>query len=168
MNKSTFLLLSLPVLISGCSSNRHEVIEREYAWIDAMRAKDTASLMNIMAPDFRLTFEELPEFMLTIDNGQPVPGTPRWRWLANLEGMSFGPVEVHRIDTVEIAEDLIAVNMKMYLHEWRDESGEVIPPYYDLTDIWLNRDGQWRVITRYSRPLDASTPRSTPDFVAGD
>jgi hypothetical protein len=168
MHKPTLPLIALAIALSGCSSKHHEVIEREYAWTEAMRAKDTDALLEIMAPDFRLTFEEIPEFMLTVDNGQPVPGTPRWRWLANLEGMSFGPVEIHDIETVEIADDLVAVNMRMYLYDWREASGETIPPFYDLTDVWLNRDGQWRVITRYSRPLDASTLPSDPDFVSKD
>lgn len=168
MRNALVTLVLLAVLLPGCATSHIDVIEREYAWTEAMRTKDTEALLDIMAPDFRLTFEEIPGFMLTIDNGQPVPGTPRWRWLANMEGMAFGPIEIHDIDTVEIADDLVAVNMRMYLHDWREPTGEMIPPYYDLTDVWLNRDGTWRVITRYSRPLDASTPRSAPDFVSED
>ncbi len=166
MHRAMFPLLLITITLPGCITSHTEVIEREYAWTEAMRINDTDALFNIMAPDFRLTFEEIPEFMLTIDNGQPVPGTPRWRWMANAEGMSFGPIEIHDLDTVEIADDLVAVNMRMYLHDWREPTGEVLPPFYDLTDIWVNRDGEWRVITRYSRPLDESTPRSTPDYVS--
>lgn len=161
----TILILLILAAPGTGASERHEVVQREFAWADAMRAKDMAALRDIMAPDFRLTVEEIPEFMLTIDNGEPVPGTPRSRWLANLEDMSFGPVEISNVNTVNIASDLVAVNMWMYLEDWRGPDG-TIPALYELTDIWLNRDGQWRVITRYSRPLDPSTPRPKPEYVA--
>jgi len=152
------------VFLAGCATSRHAVVEREHAWTRAMQAKDTAALKDIMAPDFRLTFEQIPPFLLTIDNGEPVPGTPRWRWIENTMAMSFGPIELYNIDTVEIADDMVAVNHWMYLEDWTEPDGTPIPPLYELTDIWLNRDGDWRVITRYSRPLDPDTPRPAPDY----
>ena len=154
-------LIITAATFTGCATSSHHLIEKERNWADAMHAQDRAVLEEIMAPDFRLTFEEIPPFMLTVDNGNSVPGTPRWRWIANTEAMSFETVEMYNMQVVEITEDLAAVNMIMNLPNWAEPDGTIIPPLYEVTDIWLNRDGTWRAITRYSRPLPADTQLPT-------
>lgn len=163
----TLFAPALP-LLAACSGTHHAaVIDREVELITAMQRKDMATLESVMAPDFRLTLEEIPPFALTIDEGNPAPGLPGWRWRANLGSMTFGQIEIAGVDAISIADDLIAVNMTMTLDEWVSDGPagpEDISGIYDLTDVWVNRDGEWRVISRYSRPRpDAQRPR--PDFV---
>ena len=164
---------SLAVFLGACASSgvHTEVVDREVEWATAMRANDLDALEQIMAPDFRLTGKEIPPFAMTIDNGNPGPGLAGWRWRRNLSGMSFGTIEMANVETFEIADDLIAVNMRMYLDEWsaagpggaQDLSGS-----YDLTDIWVNRDGAWRVQSRYTRPVGRTAARPVPEHVIGD
>lgn len=164
-------LLAALSLMPACATSDHAaVIDREVRWATAMRDKDMPTLEGLMAPDFRLTHEAIPPFALTIDEGNPAPGLPGWRWRRNLDAMSFGRVELAGVDAVSIDDDLIAVNMTMTLDEWTadgpdgvgDNSGS-----YDVTDIWVNRDGEWRVFSRYARPYDGGA-RPRPDFVIDD
>jgi hypothetical protein len=162
------LVAGLAISLSAdCVSQDKAVLDREIEFVTAMQAKDMTALEQLMAPDFRLTLEEIPPFALTVDQGNPSPGLPGWRWRANLASMSFGRIELAGVETISLAEDMVAINMTMTLEEWtargpagtQDNSGT-----YDLTDIWLNRDGTWRIISRYSR-LRQDAERQEPDFV---
>ena len=144
------------------------MLAREVAWAEALRHKDMETLEELMAPDFRLTLRELSPFALTADEGNPAPGLPGWRWRRNVTGMSFGRIELASIEVIPIAEDFAAVNMRMTLAEWRSESPEGSRDHsgvYDITDFWVARDGVWRAIGRYSRPLDESATSPEPDYV---
>jgi hypothetical protein len=156
------------LILPACAvSGHHAVIQREIDFATAMQQKDIAALEDIMAPDFRLTLEKIPPFALTIDEGNPSPGLPGWRWRGNLEQMSFGRIEMARVDSVRISDDLVAVNMVMTLDKWVAEDprgARTLSGSYELTDTWLNRDGTWRIIGRYSRPRP-DMQRPSPDFV---
>ena len=163
--------MPLLALLPACATSDHAaVIDREIEMATAMRAKDIQTLEGLMAPDFRLALQEIPPFAMTVDNGNPAPGLPGWRWRGNLANMSFGRIELAGVDAVSIDEDLIAVNMTMTLDEWTaegQEGADDLSGSYDLTDIWLNRDGEWRIFSRYSRPRPG-VDRPRADFVIGE
>ncbi len=163
------VLATLLASLTGCAGPiaAQAVIDREIEWASAMQRKDIAALEGLMAPDFRLTLEEIPPFAMTIDEGNPSPGLAGWRWRQNLAGMSFGRIEMASVDVKPISGDIVAVNMRMTLEEWTADGpggADDLSGVYDLTDIWVDRDGTWRVISRYSRPLEGA-PRPRPDFV---
>ncbi|NRA57627.1 MAG: nuclear transport factor 2 family protein [Phycisphaerales bacterium] len=163
------VLAALAAPLVGCTSmeTARTVIDREVELASAMQRKDIAALEGLMAPDFRLTLQEIPPFAMTIDEGNPSPGLPGWRWRQNLTGMSFGRIELASVDVKPISGDMVAINMRMTLEEWTADGpggADDLSGVYELTDIWVNRDGTWRVISRYSRPLDGAA-RPRPDFV---
>ena len=129
MNKAPIAvcLATGALLLPGCESFElhSRIIDRSATMATAMQQKDMETLERVMAPDFRLTLEEIPPFALTVDQGNPAPGLPGWQWRENLQGMSFGRITMSSIDTVQLADDLMAMNMRMTLEEWTttDERG---------------------------------------------
>lgn len=122
------------------------LLEREQAWTDATRNHDYDALEQIMAAEFRLTFVILMER----------PGKPevtREMWLENLANMTFGAVEMQDLRVAAYGENVATVRMRMILHDWKLLDDQ-LPPNYDLTDIWVFRDGRWQVINRISEPID--------------
>ena len=128
-----------------------DLLRREAELTDAARSHDDTALDQILAPEFRLTFVRLTD----------MPGKPeitRERWLENLRSMTFGPVEMQDQIVTMQGENVATVRMNMVLHDWR-MLGNLIPPNYDLTDIWVRRDGRWQLVNRISEPLDFSGSR---------
>ncbi len=110
-----------------------------------MRGHDFAALEGILAAEFRLTFVESSDR----------PGKPevtREQWLENLKQMTFGPVEMRGMRVTMQGERVAAVRMRMTLEEWKF-GDSLIPPEYDLTDVWVHRDGRWQVVNRISEPV---------------
>jgi len=124
---------------------RAGVLEREQAWADAIRARDTEALRGILAGEFRLTFVDLP--------GAP-PEVTREQWLGNLAVMSFGPVTMSDQRVTMHGDNVATVRMRMVLEEWTVPD-RTLPPVYDLTDTWVLRDGRWQVVSRISEPVES-------------
>lgn len=126
------------------------LMDREREWADAMSAHDFERLNDILAEEFRLSFVDFPGAL------------PREGWLANLRGMTFGPIDMKHSTITMHGENVATVRMRMTLQDWRF-GDDLFPPDYDLTDIWVLRDGRWQVINRISEPLDPSGPAPGPD-----
>ena len=82
---------------------------RSAAVAEAMAAHDIETLESIMAVDYRLMFDEVPPFGMPAPDGTTYPGLPRHMWLGNLVDMTFGPIEMAKVDVKPIADDLVAV-----------------------------------------------------------
>lgn len=133
-------------LLAGCTSHAaSNVRDREHQWTAAMRAHDLGTLDDILAEEFRLSFVDFPGAL------------PREQWLANLENMTFGPIEMDRLRVSMQGENVATVRMRMTLHDWY-WGEDPIPAEYDLTDVWVRRDGRWQVINRISEPLEPMGP----------
>lgn len=159
--KFVLVFASILTLSAGCATGQHAgthkshrnaadeaLKQREQAWADAMRKHDVAALEQILADEFRLTFVEL------IPGRPGKPEVARELWLENLKSMTFGPIEMRDTHITMLGQNVAAVRFRMILADWK--WGEhVIPPNYDVTDIWVLRDGRWQVVNRISEPLDA-------------
>jgi hypothetical protein len=71
--------------------------------------------------------------------------------------MTFGPIEMDRLRVSMQGENVATVRMRMTLHDWF-WGEDPIPAEYDLTDVWVRRDGRWQVINRISEPLEPMGP----------
>ncbi len=142
-------LLALP--LGACQTWKfdagRELVESELAWAEALAAHDWETLDQILAAEFRLTFVELPDF---IPPGAP-PELPRQEWLDNTRQMTFGNVVADSMNIRYHGRNVATVRLEMTLEDWRF-NGNLIPPDYDLTDVWVRRDGRWQVINRISEP----------------
>jgi len=122
------------------------VLGMEQAWTDAMRAHNYAQLETILAEEFRLSMVK------KLDR----PGKPeitREMWLGNLENMSFGPVTMLDMHVTMHGNNRAIVEMHMTLKDWT-MFGNPLPADYDLTDVWVRREGRWRVVARISEELE--------------
>jgi ketosteroid isomerase-like protein len=124
------------------------LIEREHEWTDAMRTHNYESLNQILAQEFQLSFVAFSGAL------------PREGWLANLKSMSFGPITMTDMQVNILSPASATVSMHMHLEDWK-RADETVPPNYQLTDVWVLRDGRWQAKARISHPLDPG-PRPGP------
>ncbi len=158
--RAIIALVGLSAVVLGCQSQhtQHDatgsaytditevLLSREAQWTESMRTHDYNALNDILAPEYRLTFVPL----------LGLPGKPevtRETWLANLDSMTFGPVEMHDQTVTMHGPTVAVVTMHMRLHDWK-WNGQTRPPNYNLTDVWVLRDQGWQVVNRISDPLD--------------
>lgn len=146
MSKWTAALI-IPALLTGCSSfappqltakqfsdpltAAAEVRRLEGDWVVAWNAQDYAFMERVLAP----------QFMLASSGGaQGTTFNNREGWLKNARGMAQLPFEATVVDVI-VSGDTAVATLKA---RWRRKSF--------LTDTWVKRDGQWRVIFRHSAP----------------
>ena len=146
-------VIALAIGVSGCESfgtapRDRLLLEREAEWTRAMREHDLESLDDLLAAEFRLTF-------VGTFAGPPggKPEIDRQQWLANLAGMTFGAIEMQDEQVTRFGHDVAAVRMRMVLHDWRI-GDHPLPADYDLTDVWVHRDGRWQIVNRISEPRE--------------
>ncbi|MDB5492806.1 MAG: SnoaL 3 multi-domain protein [Phenylobacterium sp.] len=128
-------------------SDEIEALEHRFA--EVILAKDMAQLETLLAPEYRLV-------------GVRSTGTsdmPRDAWLAALPGMVFHRFELS-VASVEVFGDtaLAAVQGSWAL----DFNGRRIDESFYVTDIWVRREGGWRIVRRHSSPYQpaAGSPAS--------
>ena len=157
MRAFLFVFVVICGVLPGCAStgsagttDRHihdVILEREHAWVDAMRAHDTNALESILAAEFRLTFSDIAGF----PEGRP-PATSRDYWLGTLSGMSFGPVTIHDAKITRSGERFAVAHMTMTLEDWYIGDRR-LGSTYELVDVWVLRDGRWQAKSRASHSI---------------
>ena len=137
------ILPSCAGLSPACAAQTTAVMERERDWVTAMCGHDTTRLTSILAEEFVLTF---------VDRSQTMSSVPRALWLDNLGHMTFGDVRMAEPVVTMHGEKVATVRMRMHLQDWMVGT-HPLPADYDLTDVWVDRDGRWQVVMRISEPL---------------
>jgi len=109
---------------------------------------DKGALEEILAPEFRLSFVTDPRAPKTLD---------RSAWFEMLDRMSFGAYEILSSKEVEFGE-VAAIHARVSFADWTLD-GRPLPSEFQVTDVFVRRDGQWLCINRISEPVSQS-----PDF----
>lgn len=122
-----------------------ELLELEHAWANAFRGPDLEFLESLLAPDFRLSFADDPRAPLTFSREQ---------WFDRLKLMSFGTLSISTSQESVFA-NVGVVQMRARFEDWRFE-GTLLPAEYDLTDVFVRRDGRWQVVNRISEGVSGS------------
>ncbi len=121
-----------------------EIAAREQALVDALKAMDRPVLEDILAPEFRLV-------------GIRSTGSsdmPRAAWLEAAPEMNFLAFWIDP-PRVELFGDTALAGVDGY---WRiDLRGRRIDERFLLTDVWLRRDGGWRLLRRHSSPYQPAS-----------
>jgi ketosteroid isomerase-like protein len=131
--------------VSGTTSaNKQEILDAEREWADAVMRKDTVAANIILADEFRLTGPELQR----LSTGR---AATKEVWMQTLplidtKSFDFSDMQVTVFGSAAVA----------FVHATLDWSiqGRPLPSHYRLTDLWVNREGRWQVLTRVSEPLD--------------
>jgi ketosteroid isomerase-like protein len=122
---------------ASASSEGQELINAEQEWMTAVAKHDEAALRRIVADDFTMTsafstgeLENKDSFLKNATQG--------------VTGMSFEyhDTQVHMYGDTGVVKTRVKIT---YTFNGQDRSGD-----YMVTDVWVNRDGRWQVVTRHS------------------
>jgi len=157
MRKTRFdvLLAAAALTLCSCASTEARLkeqrtatmLERERLWITAMCDHDEATLQQLLADEFVLTFTDM--------SGAP-GAVPRAQWFDNLRHMTFGAVRIDAPSVTMHGDAVATVRMRMHLQEWKVQD-HALPPLYDLLDVWVRRAGRWQVVMRISEMVEPVT-----------
>lgn len=110
----------------------------------AILAKDYTALEGLLAPEYRLV-------------GVRSTGTsdmPRDAWFAGLGRMTFSRFEPV-VSSVEAFGDMALATVE---GGWTLEfDGRQIDENFYVTDVWVRRDGAWRIVRRHSSPYQPTS-----------
>ena len=134
--------------------SEEELIDRSNTLMSAVDRQDRAAWEGLVAQEFRLE----------------VPGdtafTPRTEWIDNAVGMDwsdfkFHNVKVHFLGDVAVVSSLLDFKITT---SW----GLPISSNTQVTDVWVLRDGEWKIAVRQlGAAAISSTMRMVAGFIAG-
>jgi len=144
--KALFLTVGLATVVAATpahADDRADITALEAQWGKAFLASDYATVRRIVAPEFKL---------LRVESKGSADFTPRDRWLANAQRMTFNEYETKVIDVSVVGKTAVATvegrwKISMAGRGTRDER-------FVLTDTWVKRNGSWQAMFRHSRPLE--------------
>jgi ketosteroid isomerase-like protein len=126
------------------SANEQEILDAEREWADVVMRKDKVAADRILADEFRLTGPDLQR----LSTGR---AATKDIWLGTLELIDTKSFDLSDAQiTVYGSAAVVFVRATI---DWSIQ-GRLLPSRYRLTDLWVNRDGRWQVLTRVSEPLD--------------
>ncbi|MBV9280509.1 MAG: nuclear transport factor 2 family protein [Chloroflexi bacterium] len=114
-----------------------ELMRLEHDWMTAMQRRDSVALNRLMAEDFILT-SVFRGVMFT-----------KWTFIRHtLRSLAVESFEFHE-ERVVAAGDVAMVDTT--LTQKATQNGEPWNLRALLTDVWVQRDGRWQVVIRYTR-----------------
>lgn len=130
-----------------------QVSALERQWTTAFQQKDIVALEELMADGYQLVIAV---------QGMPLQVVPRDAWLKSLEAYDISDVHIDHI-TVRVYGSVAVV--VMLWHQFATLEGQDRSAQFMLTDIWVQQEGQWRIVERHSsRPEHpgAARPATAP------
>ena len=125
-----------------------EIPALEQQWGEAFVKRDFDFIERIVAPEYRLVGADA-------DGSHVV--TPRDAWMKNARLFVHHGFTVETVD-VNVAGDTAVASAKgLWTVSFRP-GAPPMPIRFFVTDTWVRRAGQWRVIHRYSHRLGDSPP----------
>jgi ketosteroid isomerase-like protein len=116
-----------------------EIADLERRFGEAVLTKDVASLQTLLAPEFKLVGVR----------STGAADMPRAAWFAALDRMTFSRFEP-RVSSVEVFGNMALATVE---GGWTLEfDGRRIDEDFYVTDVWVRRDGAWRIVRRHSSP----------------
>ncbi|MEO8289110.1 MAG: nuclear transport factor 2 family protein [Chloroflexota bacterium] len=125
------------------STSEQEILDAEKEWVNVVVHRDKTAADKILADEFRLTGPDLER----LSTGQ---AATKDVWLETLDFIETRSFDLN--DTQVMIYGSAAVVFLRATIDWSIR-GNPLPSNYMLTDLWVNRDGRWQVLTRLSEPL---------------
>ena len=115
-----------------------ELLQRETDWMQAVKEQDIAAVEQILATEFALT-STLPRAF------------DKQRYLSDLPLVKTSTFALHD-SVVHVYGDVAVVRTGLQWEATFD--GRPWEGAFNITDVWVRRDGRWQVVTRHSsRPV---------------
>ena len=118
-----------------------EFTRLELQWMDALAAKDEATLQALVAPEFRIIGAGSTAEDLTND---------RASWLRVGLSRPFPRHEVSNVKVTRLADVAIVQCVLSVTYPPRSLTPEGGRLDFLTTDVWAKRDGRWQVVSRHS------------------
>lgn len=116
----------------------HEILQLSHDWMDAVRVQDRAAVERILADEFALT-STLPSAF------------DKQKYLQDMAAVSVNSFRFHD-SSVRVYGDVVVV--RTHLSWDASFDGKPWQGDFNITDVWVRRDGRWQVVTRHSsRPI---------------
>ena len=115
-----------------------QTLERE--WREALLAKNEDALRRLIHPTFKLVGIR-PSGSVAVD----LDG-----WIEALQKMDIASLEVNVIDCVQFDHVMVGTIDATWQVRYL---GQLIDERVLLTDVWVQEEGQWRVVRRHSSPV---------------
>jgi ketosteroid isomerase-like protein len=122
----------------------NEILEAEQNWVDVIKRNDRDAAALVLADEFRLTGPQLER----LSTGR---AATKDLWLSTLPMIETRAFEFNEVQITVYGS--VAVFFVRASLDWSIQ-GRKLPSNYMLTDLWVNREGRWQVVTRVSEPLD--------------
>jgi ketosteroid isomerase-like protein len=126
------------------SASEQEIVEAEKEWADVVMRKDKHAADMILADEFTLTGPELQR----ISTGR---AATKDVWMETLPLIEVRSFDLNDMQITVYGSAAVAFVSAML--DWSIQ-GRPLPSRYMLTDLWVKREGRWKVVTRVSEPLD--------------
>jgi Domain of unknown function (DUF4440) len=132
-------LLALCVTVSAYDSTEEQTIrEREKSWNDTILKRGVASAETFLSPDY---------FLAIAVPGKPLVTAARKQWLETLKVYSIEEMRLGEM-LLRLYGDVATVAYPYF--QTAKLNGQSISGDFLITDIWVKRDGSWKVAARYS------------------
>lgn len=117
-----------------------ELVQRTEEFNTAFSLRDADRLQRLMVPEY--TFHYIDQS--TVATLRAIPNAPRGKWPAELlRRLSNGPLEWSLIDARIVGNIGIVVSH----YRWSGSlSGQAFRYEGHITDVWVRRQGEWRIL----------------------
>ena len=130
---------ALCMIVSAFDSTDEQMIrEREKAWNAALLKIDVASTETFLSPDY---------FLAIADPGKPLVTVARGPWLEHLKTYFLEEMRVGEM-LVRLYGDVATASYPYF--QQSKLNGPGVSGDFLITDVWVKRDGVWKVAARYS------------------
>jgi hypothetical protein len=130
-----------------------EISRLEQQWGQSFVTRDFDFIERIVAPEYRLVVAS-PEGKYDI--------TPRADWMKNARAFRTSAFAVETVDVNRVGSTAVVSAQGVWTVS-RNVGEAPRAMRFFVTDTWVNRNGQWQVIHRYSHRLpDAAWPPVMP------
>lgn len=118
-------------------------IALERKWMDALKLRDASALSQLIADDFTLVSPRLV-----------IAAGGRDKYFAHaMRGLNLTSYDLDQL-TVRLYGRAAVVSGRV--KQTATVAGEDWGGTFLVTDVWVNRDGAWRVVSRHASPVPAS------------
>lgn len=118
-------------------------IALERKWMDALKLRDASTLSQLIADDFTLVSPRLV-----------IAAGSRDKYFAHaMRGLNLTSYDLDQL-TVRLYGRAAVVSGRV--RQTATVAGEDWGGTFLVTDVWVNRDGSWRVVSRHASPAPAS------------
>lgn len=140
---------SASIVSSDPQTVEQQIISREREFSELVMGRDAEGAREIQAKGYRL---------LVRMEGSKLVELPQEVWLETLKKYI---VRSYRIDDIKVLDlgDVAIATVAYYQDAHIQDNPRNITGDFMLTDVWVKRDGKWKIIERHSSRAEAAPPK---------